>query len=44
MVALVALLDILKWIATILSLALSIRKLYRWMRRQLNKRKTHRLR
>lgn len=39
MVALVALLDILKWIATLLSLAFSNRKLYRWIKQKLNKRK-----
>ncbi|WP_263621333.1 hypothetical protein [Paenibacillus gallinarum] len=39
MIALVALLDILKWIATLLSLAFSIRKLYRWIRRKINKQK-----
>ncbi|MDR0268030.1 hypothetical protein [Paenibacillus sp.] len=44
MAALVALLDILKWIATILSLVFSIRKLYRWIKRKLYKRKTHRKR
>ncbi len=39
MIALVELLDILKGIATILSIVLSVRKLYRWIRRKLNKRK-----
>ncbi|VTR24372.1 Uncharacterised protein [Actinobacillus pleuropneumoniae] len=39
MIALVELLDILKGIAAILSIVLSIRKLYRWIRRKLNKRK-----
>ncbi|GIO32669.1 hypothetical protein J2TS6_38100 [Paenibacillus albilobatus] len=42
MAALVTLLDILKWIASLLSLMFSIRKLYRWIKRKLNKRKTHR--
>lgn len=33
MVKLVALLDVIRWIAAILSLVLSIRKLYRWLRK-----------
>ncbi|WP_019532980.1 hypothetical protein [Paenibacillus ginsengihumi] len=40
MVALVALLDVLRWIAAILSLAFGIRKLYRLLRKKFrNKRK-----
>ncbi|WP_282435682.1 hypothetical protein [Paenibacillus sp. SZ31] len=40
MVKLVALLDVIRWIAAILSLVLSIRKLYRWLRKKFrNKRK-----
>jgi len=42
LVTLVALLDVLKWIATILSLWLSGRKLFKWAKRKLNKRKNHR--
>ncbi|WP_281170078.1 hypothetical protein [Paenibacillus pinihumi] len=41
MVMLVAFYDVLRWIVTILSLAFSIRKLYRWTSRKVrNKRKT----
>ncbi|WP_268801958.1 hypothetical protein [Paenibacillus sp. LC231] len=39
MIALVELLDILKGIAATLSIVLSVRKLYRWMRRKLSKQK-----
>ncbi|EGL15751.1 hypothetical protein HMPREF9413_5189 [Paenibacillus sp. HGF7] len=43
MVALVAFYDVLRWIVTLLSLVLGIRKLYRWVRRKFrNKRKNHR--
>lgn len=42
MVTLVALLDILRWVAAALSLWLSGRKLYKWVVRKLNKRKNHR--
>jgi len=42
LVTLVALLDVLKWIATILSLWFSGRKLFKWIKRKLNKRKNHR--
>ncbi|GLI04885.1 hypothetical protein YDYSG_09150 [Paenibacillus tyrfis] len=42
MVTLVALLDIVKWIATILSLWLSGRKLFKLIKRKLSKRKNHR--
>ena len=38
MIALVEL-DILKGVAAALSILLSVRKLYRWIRRKLNKRK-----
>ncbi|MHA7584640.1 hypothetical protein ACX12E_30275 [Paenibacillus vandeheii] len=34
MVKLVALLDVIRWVAAILSLLLSIRKLYRWLRKK----------
>jgi len=43
MVVLVALLDVLRWFATCLSLVLGIRKIYRWMRRKFRKQaKNHR--
>ncbi|WP_256863808.1 MULTISPECIES: hypothetical protein [unclassified Paenibacillus] len=34
MVNLVALLELIRWIAAILSLVLSIKKLYRWLRKK----------
>ncbi|MGO4532959.1 hypothetical protein AB4Z30_28075 [Paenibacillus sp. 2TAF8] len=40
MVKLVAWLDVIRWVAAILSIVLSGRKLYRWLRKKLrNKRK-----
>jgi hypothetical protein len=42
LVQLVTLYDVLKWISVVLGLALSGRKIYRWLRRKLNKRKTRR--
>ncbi|MFX3650794.1 MAG: hypothetical protein ACE3K2_23990 [Paenibacillus sp.] len=40
MVKLVTLLDVIRWIAAILSIVLSGRKLYRWLRKKFrNKRK-----
>ncbi|MFD0712676.1 hypothetical protein [Paenibacillus sp. GCM10027626] len=39
MAILVALLDVLRWIAAVLSLVLGIRKLYRWLKRKFRKNK-----
>ncbi|MGG3284471.1 hypothetical protein [Paenibacillus solani] len=39
MIALVELVDVLKGVAAALSILLSVRKLFRWIRRKLNKRK-----
>ncbi|WP_260984872.1 hypothetical protein [Paenibacillus xylanexedens] len=39
MVKLVALLDIIRWITAILSIVLSGRKLYRWLRKKLQRKR-----
>ncbi|MFD0716604.1 hypothetical protein [Paenibacillus macerans] len=39
MAVLVALLDVLRWIAAILSLVFGIRKLFRWLKRKFRKNK-----
>ncbi|MDQ0167717.1 hypothetical protein [Bacillus horti] len=39
MAVLVALLDVLRWLAAVLSLVLGFRKLYRWLKRKFRRNK-----